>query len=72
MVCAKGNSDEIVHVGPLGNDIIREYISSMYPEYNIPKDIAFRSEVGCNVQAAFFESNGDAKKMVDLLKDDRA
>lgn len=68
-IIRKGRTDEIIHVGPLENDVIREYISSMYPEYNIPNDVAFRPEVGCNVQAAFFESNGDAEKMVELLKE---
>lgn len=68
-ITRKGRTDEIIHVGALGSDVIRDYIKSMYPEYKIQKDVAFKPEVGCNVQAAFFASDGDAEKMVNLLKE---
>ena len=68
-ILRKGRTDEIIHIGPLGGDVIREYVQSMYPDYKIPEGVVFKPEVGCNVQAAFFESNGDAEKMVDILKE---
>lgn len=67
-ILRKGRTDMIVHVGGVGHDVISEYIMRMYPGFKIPQNITFKKEVGCNVQAAFFESNGDPEKMLDILK----
>ncbi|MFO5854335.1 AAA family ATPase, partial [Klebsiella pneumoniae] len=52
----KGRVDYMVEIPYLRDQEVREYIKLMFPDFDIPVDIRFKDQPGCDVMAAFLYS----------------
>uniref|UniRef100_A0AAU8KVR7 AAA+ ATPase domain-containing protein n=2 Tax=root TaxID=1 RepID=A0AAU8KVR7_9VIRU len=63
----KGRVDYMVEIPYLRDQEVREYIKLMFPDFDIPEDIRFKDQPGCDVMAAFSNNRYDPNAFINSL-----